>query len=541
MTAQDNVIPGLAALIIRKAIAGQSANGYADRLSPDWRDIYDSIIACPPSPDQRTQAFTTAISGRQDSKAILESVFAVDPLADLESWHEPVNLMDLPQTDAGNAEALAALHGDRLRYDHRRRRWLVWRTHRWATDNDGEIERLALATVRERLRIAADIDDSDKRGKAAKWALGSENRGRLRALVDIARSIRPISDPGESWDSDPWLLGCTNGVVDLRTGELRPGKPGDLLTMSTGIEYNPQAKAERFLQFLGEVFNNDSELVEFVQRAAGYCLTGDIREHVLFLCWGRGTNGKSTLLNALRAALGEYATNTPFSTFELNQSSQTNDIAALYGLRFVTASETSESRRLNEARVKAITGGDPVTARFLFGEYFTYQPTYKVWLAMNHKPIITGVDEGIWRRIRLVPFTVSFKGREDKTLAQTLAAEKQGILAWAVQGALKWQAGGLTDPRAVMAATEEYRQESDILAHFLADCTIEKDGASVRGGDLYNAYKTWCKDNGEKELSGTTFGRRMKERGVDSVRKSGNVWYLGIGLITPGNTPGQDS
>jgi putative DNA primase/helicase len=278
-------------------------------------------------------------------------------------------------------------------------------------------------------------------------------------------------------------------------------------------------------------------MVEFTQRAAGYSFTGDIREHLLFLCHGRGANGKSTLLNALRATLGDYSTNTPFSTFELNQSSATNDVAALDGLRFVTASETSETKRINEARVKAITGGDPVTARFLFGEFFTYRPTYKVWLAMNHRPGITGTDEGIWRRIRLIPFDVSFLGREDKTLAQELEAERQGILAWAVQGALKWQAGGLTEPAAVLAATEAYRRESDLLAQFLDDCTIQKAGARVKAGDLYKAYTAWCKDNNEKELTGTTFGRRMKEREVDSVKQSGNVWYLDIGLIAPAEGP----
>lgn len=533
----ENTIPALGACVLNKLIHGQSVNGYADRLSPDWLEIYRAVEATPPTPSQRNAAFEAAIANRQDHAAIRAAVFAADLGADLDSLCDPVNLVELPLTDAGNAEALAALHGGRLKYDHRRRRWLIWKSHRWETDSNGEIDRLALETTRERLRKAADIQDPDKCKRAVKWALGSENRGRLAALVDLARSLHPITDAGESWDSNPWLLGCKNGVVDLRTGDLRPGKPGDLLTMTTGIKYDPQAKAARFEQFLSEVFNGDSELVEFTQRAAGYSLTGDIREHMLFLCWGKGANGKSTLLNALRASLGEYATNTPFSTFELNQSNQTNDIAALYGLRFVTASETSESKRMNEARVKAITGGDPVTARFLFGEYFTYQPTYKVWLAMNHKPGITGTDEGIWRRIRLIPFTVSFKGREDKTLANTLEAERQGILAWAVRGALKWQSGGLTEPRAVLAATEEYRQESDLLAKFLADCTIPVAGAKVKGSDLYRAYSEWCKSNNEKELTGTAFGRQIKDRGIDSSRHSGNVWYLEIGLLAQGQNP----
>lgn len=524
------------ACALAKLISGQNANGYFDRLTPEAQELAGAILA-EPSPTRRAAAFDAALAGRSNGPAIRAAVVAADPGADLDELREPVNLAELPLTDAGNAESLAGLYSGRLRYDHRRRRWLVWTAHRWAQDKDGEIDRLALETARRRLKIAADIDDPDKRGRLAKWALGSENRGRLGAMVEIARSIHPITDAGDSWDADPWLLGCVNGVVDLRTGELRPGKPGDRLTLSTGIEYNPGATAPRFERFLSEVFNGDAEMVEFIQRAAGYSLTGDIREHMLFLCWGKGANGKSTLLNALRAALGEYSTNTPFSTFEQSQSNATNDIAALCGLRFVTASETSESKRMNEARVKAITGGDPVTARFLFGEYFTYQPTYKVWLAMNHRPSITGTDEGIWRRVRLLPFTVSFKGREDKTLTATLETERQGILAWAVQGALKWQAGGLTEPRAVLAATEDYRLESDTLGQFLADCTIPQSGATVTGGALYQAYTEWCKDNGEKELTGSTFGRRIKERGIDSIRKSGHVWYLDLGLLTTDESP----
>ena len=447
-----------------------------------------------------------------------------------QSGEPPAEIGTFNLTDAGNAETLAHIYGEKLRYDFRRQKWFIWNGQRWEQDTTNAIGRIALLTTRARMRRAVDIDDEKDRKKAYRWIYESENRSRLAAMVHIARSVYPIPSAGDQWDKNPWFLGCNNGIVDLRTGELRSGSPDDLITLSTGVDFDPLAIAPRFEQFLKEIFDYDLELIEFLQRAVGYSLTGDMREHVLFLCHGRCANGKSTLLNALRSALGEYATNTPFSTFELNQSSQTNDVAALCGLRFVTASETSESKRLNEARVKAISGGDPVTARFLFGEYFTYYPAYKVWLGMNHRPSIAGVDDGIWRRIRLIPFNVSFKDREDKNLAQTLEVERPGILAWAVTGAVKWLNGGLTEPKAVIAATEQYRQESDIIGQFLADCTTAQESAKVAAGELYKAYVEWCKANGEKELTGTTFGRRMKERGIDSVR-SNHVFYLGIGVI----------
>lgn len=530
----DSAYRAYFACIISKLITGDSVNGHVKHLPQPWDHLAKAIQDESENSGLRSRVFEAALAGLADADSIRAAVNNADPLADLESLLPPVDLTRLPATDAGNSEALAGLYGNRLRYDHRRKRWLIWHGHRWEPDQDGEPERLALDTVRKRLRAALDMKDDEKRSRLAKWALGSENRSRINALIAGAQAMHPITQSGDGWDSAHLLLGCANGVVELESGSLRPGKPADMLTLSTGTEYQPDAQAPRFKRFLSEVFNGDDELIEFIQRAVGYSLTGDIREHKLFLCWGKGANGKGTLFNAIRAALGEYAANTTFSTFEMNQASsnQTNDIAALYGMRFVTASETSESRRMNEARVKAITGGDPVTCRFLFGEYFTYSPTFKVWLAMNHKPTITGTDDGIWRRIRLIPFTVSFKGREDMTLAQDLEAEREGILAWAVQGAVKWLAGGLTEPAAVLAATETYRQESDMLAQFLADCTIMQAGARVKSSTLYQVYLEWCKDNGEKFLTGTTFGRRMKERDIDSVRQSGYVWYLDIGIIT---------
>jgi len=526
--------------VLARLIACESVNGYIEKLPPPWSDLAGAVLAAP-NHAQRSLAFDAALAGLAESDSIRAAVLAADPLADLESLLPPVDLSELPLTDAGNSEALAGLYGNRLRYDHRRKCWFIWNGNRWEPDQDGEPERLALDTVRNRLRAALDLKDDEKRTRLIKWALASENRNKINALIAGAQSMHPITHSGEGWDSAPLLLGCANGVVELESGSLRPAKPADMLTLSTGIDYNPAAQAPRFKRFLAEVFNDSDEMIEFIQRAVGYSLTGDIREHKLFLCWGKGANGKGTLFNALWSALGDYAANTPFSTFELNKFSQTNDIAKLYGKRFVTASETSESRRMNEARVKAITGGDPVTCRFLFGEWFTYFPTYKIWLAMNHLPQIRGTDDGIWRRIRLIEFTVSFEGREDMTLNRDLEAEREGILAWAVEGAVKWLAGGLTEPAAVKRATAQYRLESDLLGQFLDDCTQEQPGARIKGSALYQAYIEWCKVYGEKPLTGTTFGRRMKERDLDSAKQSGYIWYLDIGLTTDQGPEFKDS
>ena len=445
-------------------------------------------------------------------------------------------------TDSGNAEAMARLYGDRLRFAHLPPKtrdmvgfWLVWSGHRWSPNATGDVDRLALATVRARQDAARLIPTEDGPSKEAKWALMSESASKRRDLVALARAERPIAVRFEDFDRDPWLLGTANGVLDLRTGDLRPGRQSDMLTKSVGYDFDPSARCPRWLRFLDEVFKGDQDLVAFVQRAIGYSLTGDTREQCLFLCHGKGANGKSTMLSTLRAVLGDYAANTPFSTFELGErAGNTNDLAALAGTRLVTAAETSEARRLNEARVKAVTGGDPVTARFLYTEFFTYVPTYKIWLSMNALPAVAGVDDGIWRRLRLIPFRVSFKGREDRTLEATLRAEVPGILAWAVDGCLQWQAmGDLGAPSAVLDATEAYRTESDVIGRFLEDRTHEDADPrhGVRASDLYSAYSRWCLVMGEKAETATTFGRRLVDLGFEKKRAGAGMFYYGLALV----------
>ncbi len=428
--------------------------------------------------------------------------------------YQPANALNLlPLTDTGNAEAIRELFGETLRFDHRRRRWLIWDQTRWKPDDDGAIDRQAIEAVRERLRASASIADDERRKEAAKWALSSESRYRLQAAIRQAQSLHPMADAGDQWDRNPYLLGCVNGVIDLTTGDLLKGHPDDRITMSCGIVYDPIVQAPRWELFLREIFGGDDEMVSFIQRAAGYSLTGDTREQCMFLLWGSGCNGKTTLLGRLRAVFGDYAINTPFSTFELKRDTQTNDLAALYGRHLITASETSDQRRLNEGRVKAVTGGDPVTARFLYGEFFDYVPTFKLWLSMNYKPIIAGTDEGIWRRVRLVPFNQSFKGKEDKLLDRVLDAELLGILNWAVQGCLQWQAMGLAEPKAVLDATQAYRDEMDVFGDFIGErCEV---GSSLEDttSHLHSAYANSCKDSGEKPRSKIWFGHRLAERG----------------------------
>jgi putative DNA primase/helicase len=490
---------------------------------PDWQKaLIATVIAS--SPDSRDRTFKLAISGRADRAAIEADVFKADQLL----YGDP-NKLHL--TDLGNAETIAALHGQHVRFDHMQGRWLIWCGQRWKPDTNGEIARIAITTVRERMKLALTITDREQRTEALKWAMTSESKFRLQAAQDLAAKLHPLADDGTHWDTEPFLLGCPNGVLDLRTGELRPGMPEDRITQQTSVDYDPNARASRWEDFLCQIFSNDTDLIDYIRRCVGYSLTGDIREQCIFFCWGSGANGKSTFLDILRQVLCDYAANTPFSTFDLSrQTSIPNDLAALCRSRLVTASETNESRRLNEGRVKAMTGDSVMTARFMHQEFFSFTPKFKIWLAMNHKPCITGTDDGIWRRIRLIPFTVSFKGREDKTLLEKLRAEQQGIFAWAVRGALDWQGRGLEMPKTVRSATDAYRMESDTIAQFEEEALVINPKAKVVASALYHQYADWCKDTGHEPLNSTNFGRRLLERGYEKQKQSGNIYYIGLGL-----------
>lgn len=447
-----------------------------------------------------------------------------------ESAHLP------PRTDAGNAELLASLYGEKLRFDHARKRWLIWNEKRWQEDNQAQVLLKAKLAARYRLGLVARClkKDDKEYGSEVGWCMESEQRHRIRAALDLARAERPLSTSGEEFDRDPWLLGVENGVVDLRTGRLRKARREDWITLSTRVFFDERARCPRFEQCLREIFEGDSEVIEFVWRAIGYSLSGSVNEQCFFACHGSGANGKSKLLGALHHVLGDYAFNLPFSSFELKQRGAiSNDLVRLESRRFVTALETAEGVQLNEQRIKMLTGGDRVTARFLYRELVTFDPTHKLWLAFNHTPIITDDTPAIWRRVRLIPFNHKFEGKEDdKDLLEKLKAEASGILARAVRACLEWQQGGLGTPRAVAEATWEYQEESDEVAAFLGEvCTVEERQAAPCA-DLFKRYTEWAEQAGEKPMARKAFTKRLETKGFRKKRCGHeNVWaWLGVGM-----------
>ena len=391
-------------------------------------------------------------------------------------------LISFGDTDAGNAEAFALLHGDRFRYNHTEGKWLVWNGRYWGVDKDGEAERAALSTARARQSAALLVEDRGQKDDRIRWALQSEGVYRCEAMLKSARSIQALSTTSDLYDRDPYMLTVGNGTLDLRAGDLRKAHPKGLITRGTNVPYDPKAECPRWLQFLKEVFAGDDELIAYIQRAVGYSLTGDTREQCLFILLGSGANGKTTFLEILLKLLGDHAVTTAFSTFavQFNPGNPRNDVAALCGARLVKASEGEHRSAFAEALIKEITGGGKITARFLYHEQFSYKPQFKIWIETNYKPTIRETSTAIWRRIRLIPFSRQFQGdRQDRKLPEKLEAELPGILAWAVQGCFAWQKRELGEPRSVQVATREYRQESDELGRFLRERCFQ--GARLSG------------------------------------------------------------
>jgi putative DNA primase/helicase len=440
-------------------------------------------------------------------------------------------------TDARWAERFAEVYADTLRWDHSRGHWLVYRPPLWRIDGDGEAVRLALKLVRdEQARVLDRRDDQKTRARAVKDAIDREGKNAIDRMLALSRNLRPLADRGTEWDLDPLLLGAPNGIIDLRTGRMGPGDPSLRITQAVGVPFLADATCPRWLQFLDEIFEGDDALIAFVWRFVGYSLTGLTIEQVFVLCCGTGANGKTTFLKIVAYVFGEYGCNLPFTALEMRgRSSIPNDIAALIGRRLATASETSEGTRLNEARLKALTGGDPISARFLFKEAFQFQPTAKFMLAVNHKPLIADDSYGFWRRLMLVPFLRSFIGSaRDNELDARLRLEGPGILQWAVAGCLAWQRDGLQPPDSVRVATEQYREESDPIADFLAEACAIEVGVSSGASAVQVAYSKWADvrhiDKAER-LSKQALAQRLADRFARRHTKTGWV-YDGLRVAT---------
>lgn len=454
-----------------------------------------------------------------------------------ENGSAPLPSADDPHaTDLGNAKRLVERHGADLHYCKARNSWLVWDGRRWAWDDSGETERRAKETVLSWYAEAAELSPKERK-KLIAHAMRCEAVSRIKAMLELARSEPGVPVAMRDLDRDPWALNVQNGTLDLRTGELRPHAREDLMTRLVPVDYDPLEECPAFLAYLTEIMEGKTDLVQFLQRAIGYSLTGLTVERCMFILWGGGKNGKSTLLDTLLELLADHAARTNTDTLMATKyAGIPNDIAALKGMRFVFASEGEEGRRLAESKIKDITGGDTISARFMRGEWFSFRPEFKIWLGTNHKPEIRGTDDAIWDRIRLVPFNVRIPPAEqDKALKDKLLTEAPGILAWAVDGCLAWQRDGLGEPAEVVEATQGYRSAEDVIGRFLGERCEFHETANVTKKALYGAYKSWCEDFGERFVTQKAFGMSLIERelsdGWSGESKSRARTWIGISLL----------
>lgn len=451
-------------------------------------------------------------------------------------------------SDVGNADRFVDLYGGVVRWCPARKSWLLWNGERWAWDERGELVKLAHKTARSIYRDAENEPGPDKQKQIAKFALASQNEARINAMMNQSKPYLAVGM--DELDTDRWVLNFQNGTMDLKSGKLKAHDPADLITRILPVGYDPNASAPRFERFLKETLVDDA-VIRFVKRYSGYTATGITRERMLAILYGSGKNGKTTLVELLQDALGDYATNTDVETLLIKKNQTVgNDVAALKGARFVSASEVEHNRRLAESKVKQLTGRDTVTARFLFGEFFDFIPEFKLWLSTNNKPVILGTDDAIWDRLRLIPFNVRFDGPSaEANLPEQLRAELPGVLAWIVEGCLEWQEHGLQEPEQVTEATKQYREEMDTLAAFIEERCVIREDAIAPATPLYKQYRMWCDDAGEKPETQKMFGMRLRDRGFENGKiKSGpnkdrKGWFgMGIRADDPGpdDPPGAD-
>lgn len=436
-------------------------------------------------------------------------------------------------TDLGNAERLIYQNFGNIRYCAELKTFFVWTDKYWRRDTDGEVLRLAIQTVRSMYSNAQHAADPQA---LCDWARHSESAAKLESMTKIARSLQGVPVAISELDKQKYLLNCRNGTIDLKTGQLLKHNREDLITHCLPFDYRPynaETDCKQWVKFLCEITNGDIELLNYLWRLAGLCLSGDTSEHVLNIFYGsKGRNGKGTFLGVIEKILGDLAIVLPFSTFETKQGqSIPNDIARMSGKRLVVAQESNEGRRLDEALVKTLTGGDRLTGRFLGCEFFDFWPTHKIIMSTNHKPIIRETSNAIWARLRLVPFEVSFEGREDRKLDQKLDTELSEILSWAVAGFAEWQRVGLSCPQKITDACKEYRSDEDIVQTFIDDCCYVNDNCKVSAKELYEVFTGWCSTNGERAIGKKVFNSRIRDRGYEEITGAARmVFFKGIGL-----------
>lgn len=436
--------------------------------------------------------------------------------------------------DVRNARFYADKWNGRLAYVYERRKWMQWASSRWAMCVAGEEIERAKETCRAIYSAAGQelAKDPEKSQKLVREAAQAHLSQRIKAMVDLAQSDPMLAVSSTRLDANNYLLGVGNGVVDLHKASLHPNEQALLITRYCNADFDPDAECPRWLQFLDEVFQGDQATIKSVQRLLGYTLTGLSVEEFLVFCVGFGANGKSIFGNVIAHIVADYAKTAPSTLLAARRGddhSARGDLAMLDGARMVSVNELPAGMRLDEQVVKQVAGREPISARHLYGEFFTFQPRFTVWVRTNHKPIIKGDDDGIWRRVVVLPFHRKFEPHEqDPHLEAKLLAERNGILRWMVEGAQKYLKQGMYFSPLMQAERKQFRKDSDMLGEFLEECTIAQSKGKVEQARLYSKWVAWCDGNGTQPGSKKTFTQRLAERGFLTGKSNDKRYYIGL-------------
>lgn len=440
--------------------------------------------------------------------------------------------------DTGNAERFTDSFKDIVRYSYTRKNWYFYNDKTWELDGKGKVKRL-VDRVLEKMRkepiyVSDDVDEETAQKALQRHIKYSRGSNGKTNMLKESQHLLPIN--AEMFDQDKHLLNAQNGYIDLKTGQLHNHDREKYFSKIASIEYTDKIDCPLWDEFLMEVFNNNRPIINYIQRAVGYSLSGSTEEQVMFILHGNGRNGKSVFLDIITEMLGNYTTNIQPQTLMVKPMSggANSDIARLQGARLVTTTEPNDGMRFDEGLVKQITGGDTVTARFLYGDEFDYEPEFKLWMATNHKPFIRGTDDGIWRRMVIIPFTVQIpEHKVDKNLKYKLRGEMTAILNWAVEGYQEWRRIGLAEPSIIKKQRGDYRKEMDPVELFIEELCVRKEGERAKGSFLYETYKDWAKDNHQYMMNHIKFGKEMSSK-FQKITSNG-VHYVGIKLKHPNN------
>jgi putative DNA primase/helicase len=473
-------------------------------------DIVDSII----------QRYSPGIADEMSDR-VREKLGDIDKL--------PATLLTAPLTDSGNAECLVELFSQDFRSCKTTTKLKAeskgvyhWNGSLWVEDVNREFRTCAMWTARGRKAISSHAETVELRKRLHHFATLSENLGKLEAMCELASTNPKVAVREELWDADPLKLTVENGTLNLRTGEFQEPNREDYITKKATVEYREDAECPIWEKALQEIFLDHPEIIPYLQRVFGYSLTGLTDEHLMWFWFGEGANGKSTLLNIVKALLGDLAATTSFSTFDTrNDNGRNDDLAALRGARFVAASEGEAGRTVAEAKIKSVVSSDEITCRFLHNNFFTYKPTYKVILASNHLPEIKGTDKGIWRRVHIVPFTQTFEGdRRDPDLEEKLMGELSGILNWCLRGLQDfWERGGIDPPAVVLYTTKNLQTRSDLFQQWFDERLTPNESSTLRRSSAYLDYRNYLRTSGESPIAKLAWVSRMEEAGVSFSTK----------------------